>query len=107
MQRDLQVDLGRYQDNKRAQCVRNTLGLEMGLEKCCAQNFAVRSIAPQREAPTAASSWVKLCLEILKLKPRQTNDVLVIYHSSRIAHVLRDSASSRGLFQVATEFETS
>lgn len=38
-------------------------------------------------------------------RPRQTNDV-VIYHSSRIAHVLRDSASSRGLFQVATEFET-
>jgi hypothetical protein len=52
MQRDLQVDLGRYQDNKRAQCVRETLGLEMGLEKRCAQNFAVRSIAPQREAPT-------------------------------------------------------
>lgn len=39
-------------------------------------------------------------------RPRQTNDVLMIYYSSRIAHVLRDSASSRGLFQVAAEYET-
>ena len=74
------------------------------------QNFAGLSIAPPREAPYSGLIFGKTVPGNSQTKmdhrPRQTDDVLVIYYSSRIAHVLRDSASSGGLFQVATEFET-
>jgi hypothetical protein len=90
--------------------VRETLELEMELEKCPCPEFC--GVVGVRETPLAAGLILGKTVPgnsqtKMDYRPRQTNGVLMIYYSSRIAHVLRDSASSRGLFQVATtEFET-